>query len=48
MCSSNIQDFVNETGVFDVFQEINGVELDQREATHECTSNCVDYVLAKK
>ena len=26
VCSSNMQNFMNETGLFDVFQEINGVE----------------------
>ena len=45
VCSTNIQNFMNETGLFDVFQEINGVDLEQRDATFEFGSKCVDYVL---
>ena len=37
---------MNGTGLFDVFQEINGVEPEQRDATFEHGSKCVDYVLA--
>ena len=37
---------MNETGLFDVFQEINRVESDQREATCEHRSNYAYYVMA--
>ena len=37
---------MNETGLSDAFQEINGVEPYQKEATHECESNCTCYVMA--
>ena len=45
VCYANIQHFINETGLHDVFQEINGVEPERREATHENGSKCTDYVL---
>ena len=41
-----MQYFINETGLYDTFQEINGVESETREATHQHGSTCTDYVLA--
>ena len=46
MCPVNMQYFINETGLYDTFQEINGVESETREATHQHGSTCTDYVLA--
>ena len=36
---------MNETGLNDVFQEINGAEPNKREATCEHRSKCTDCVL---
>ena len=46
VCSTNMQNFMTETGLFDVFHEINGVEPNQREDTGEHESKCMCYVLA--
>ena len=46
VCSTNMQNFMTETGLCDVFQEINGVEPNQIEATHEHGSKCMYYVLS--
>ena len=32
--SENVTKFMNETGLHDVFAETNGVEIENREATH--------------
>ena len=40
------KNFINETGLFDVFQEINRVEPDQRGATCDNGSNCIDHEMA--
>ena len=45
-CSANMQNFVTETGLFGVFQEISRVEPDKREARHKHCSKCIDNVLA--
>ena len=37
--SANMQNFMTEIGVFEVFQEINGVEPKQREAAREHWAN---------
>ena len=37
---------MNETGLCDVFVEINGVEIENREATHQHVRKCIVYVLA--
>ena len=43
--STNMQNFMNETVLFDIFQEVNGVEMEQREAALECGSKCADFGL---
>ena len=45
MCSANMQHFMTETVFFHVFQEINGVEPNQRESTHKHGSKCIGYFL---
>ena len=45
VCSPNLQNFMNETGMFDVYQEINSSEPEQRVATFECRSVCFDHML---
>ena len=45
VCSANMKNFMNKTGLFRVFQEINGVKPKQREAEHEHRSKCIDHVL---
>ena len=36
---------MNDAGLFEVFQEVNGVEPEQRKATFEYESKCTDFVL---
>ena len=36
---------MTETGLFDVFQKINGLEPNQLEAAHEFGSKCADCAL---
>ena len=40
--SENVTNFMNETGSHDVFSEINGVEIENREATHQHSRKCID------
>ena len=46
VCSAKMQNFMTETGLFGMFQIINGVEPNQREATHEHIIKFTDHVLA--
>ena len=43
--STNMQNFMTETGLFDVFQEVNGVEMEQRDAAFEHGSKHADFSL---
>ena len=45
VCSSNMQNFMNETGLFYVFQEINGAETEQRDDAFD-HGKFIDFVLA--
>ena len=36
---------MTETGLFGVFQEVNGVKSNQRKAAHKHGSKCADRVL---
>ena len=45
-CSVSMKIFMNETGLFDVFQEINGVEPDKRKSTHDNGRKCIDHMLS--
>ena len=44
--SANLQNIMNETCLFDLFQEINRVKPEEREATHDHRNKCIDCVLA--
>ena len=46
MNSDNAKSFMNETGLYDVFAEVNGVEEDKRETTCQHGSAWIDHVLA--
>ena len=46
--SENIKNFMNETGLCDVLAETNGVEKENREATHQHKRKLIDCVLSRE
>ena len=48
MNAKNIQDFIVEIGLFDVFSEVNTVDENNRDGTFECGTKYIDCVLGSE
>ena len=46
--SNKMQDFLTETGLFDVFEEMSGVQKQCRNPTVKCRIECACFRLATK
>ena len=46
--AKNIQEFVVEMGLYEVFGEVHEVDENDRDGTFECGTKCIDYVLVSE